>query len=432
MGTSAPPAVTGPNRAQPGPMLTPCCGAWARTNTKPLEPAEKGSGRSRPRHGGSRRGRLDGTSGAWPRRPAPRSVRWKPVADRGKTPGQIHVHAGRPAARPPAPAAPGPRGSGSGSGRAGTGRAAGCRVCRRARPAGAGTADRALGRRQAREDDGHVDPEHRAPAGSGVLAAAGTPPRICPAPMDRPGARRGPSVVAWRVARTCGSMRAQAAPWTVRAATRPQASGRARRRGRRGRRRPSRRGRPGGARGCRRRGRRGPAGRRRRRPYPPTASSSRAGPALRSCSIEDGAALTMKTADRSAGTGYQNRGSERGIGDQGAGTGGGGTADRGAGAGGGVGAPDRGKLGRGNCGSGRRTAGIGAREPERGNQGSGRGNQGSGRGSRGSGRGSRGSGRGNCGSGRGARELRIGVREPGGVEAGGVRSGSFVGRCGGG
>ncbi|MGC0340903.1 hypothetical protein RKD20_005937 [Streptomyces sp. SLBN-8D4] len=67
-----------------------------------------------------------------------------------------------------------------------------------------------------------------------MSAATRTPPRIWPATMARPAvapyrpiarARRDPVVADWMVARTCGSIAADAAPCKTRAATSVQAVG---------------------------------------------------------------------------------------------------------------------------------------------------------------------------------------------------------------
>ncbi|CAM5377421.1 hypothetical protein SANTM175S_07155 [Streptomyces antimycoticus] len=141
---------------------------------------------------------------------------------------------------------------------------------------------------------------HPVPA---MSAATSTPPRICPATMDRPAvapymlsarARRVPLVEEWIVASTWGSISAAEAPCATRAPTRLQASGAspqasevspkaaipARKSLRRPKVSPSRPPRTSSTAYA--------------TPYPATTSSSTAGPAWRSWSMVGRATLTMK------------------------------------------------------------------------------------------------------------------------------------------
>lgn len=145
---------------------------------------------------------------------------------KGKTASESHVHRGQPAALPSVRGARSVSRDAARSTVPGPSTGSGCseRV--------SGTA-RAVRKRPTRTTGTFTRNTDRQPVPN-TSAAMRTPPRIWPATMDRPAvapyrpmafARRRPVVVDWMVARTCGSIAADAAPCATRAATRVQASG---------------------------------------------------------------------------------------------------------------------------------------------------------------------------------------------------------------
>ncbi len=148
------------------------------------------------------------------------------MAANGKTASDTHVHSGQPAARPSVSGSSRDTRDRASSSVPGTSTEAGRseRVSGTARTAS--TSPRITTGTLTRNTERQPEPA--------TSAATRTPPRICPATMDSPAvapyrliarARRGPWVVAWMVASTCGSISAAAAPCATRAATRVHAVG---------------------------------------------------------------------------------------------------------------------------------------------------------------------------------------------------------------